>query len=98
MLELLHTLHQSLWVWLATDVLLWSLFVLFLLSLAVILRSPLQRAMWQRVFRQRLAVVSAVLLVIPPVSDRFVVPVAHDVCHQVALTILKHMAEVSNGV
>lgn len=64
MLELLHTLHQSLWVWLATDVLLWSLFVLFLLSLAVILRSPLQRAMWQRVFRQRLAVVSAVLLAV----------------------------------
>ena len=64
MLELLHTLNQSLWVWLATDVLLWSLFVLFLLSVVVILRSPLQRAMWQRVFRQRLAVVSAVLLAV----------------------------------
>lgn len=64
MFELLHTLNHSLWVWLATDVLLWGLFVLFLLSVVVILRSPLQRAVWQRVFRQRLAVVSAVLLAV----------------------------------
>lgn len=64
MLDLLHTLNNSLWVWLATDVLLWGLFGLFLVSLIVILRSPLQRALWQRVFRQRLAVVSAVLLAV----------------------------------
>ena len=57
-------LNQSLWVWLATDVLLWALFVLFLISVVVILRSPLQRAVWQKVFRQRLAVVSAVLLAV----------------------------------
>lgn len=64
MRDLLLTLSQSLWVWLATDVLLWGLFVLFLLSVAFILRSPLQRRVWQQVFRQRLAVVSAVLLVV----------------------------------
>ena len=58
------TLHQSLWVWLATDVLLWGLFALFLVALAAVLRSPLQRAVWQRVFRQRLAVVSAVVLAV----------------------------------
>ena len=58
------TLNNSLWVWLATDVLLWGLFALFLISLALITRSPLQRAVWQRVFRQRLAVVSAVLLAV----------------------------------
>ena len=58
------TLNQSLWVWLATDVLLWALFVLFLGSLVVIVRSPLQRMVWQKVFRQRLAVVSAVLLAV----------------------------------
>ncbi len=62
--SLFHTLNQSLWVWLATDVLLWSLFVLFILSVVVIARSPLQRAVWQKVFRQRLAVVSAVLLAV----------------------------------
>ena len=61
---LFSTLNQSLWVWLATDVLLWALFVLFLISVVVILRSPLQRAVWQKVFRQRLAVVSAVLLAV----------------------------------
>ncbi|MGI9143216.1 MAG: hypothetical protein ACR2IJ_08525 [Fluviibacter sp.] len=58
------TLNQSLWVWLATDVLLWMLFVLFVLSVVLIVRSPLQRAVWQKVFRQRLAVVSAVLLAV----------------------------------
>ncbi|MFZ9616330.1 MAG: ABC transporter permease, partial [Fluviibacter sp.] len=57
-------MSQSLWVWLATDVLLWALFVLLILSVVVILRSPLQRAVWQKVFRQRLAVVSAVLLAV----------------------------------
>ena len=62
--ELFSTLSQSLWVWLATDVLLWVLFVLFLFSVVVIVRSPLQRAVWQKVFRQRLAVVSTVLLAI----------------------------------
>jgi peptide/nickel transport system permease protein len=62
--SLLHTLNQSLWVWLATDVLLWSLFVLFIFSVVMIVRSPLQRAVWQKVFRQRLAVVSAVLLAV----------------------------------
>lgn len=62
--ELYVTLSQSLWVWLATDVLLWMLFVLFLLSVGVIVRSPLQRAVWQKVFRQRLAVISAVLLAV----------------------------------
>jgi peptide/nickel transport system permease protein len=61
---LFSTLSQSLWVWLATDVLLWLLFVLFLFSVVVIVRSPLQRAVWQKVFRQRLAVVSTVLLAI----------------------------------
>lgn len=61
---LFSTLNQSLWVWLATDVLLWTLFVLFVLSVLQILRSPLQRAVWQKVFRQRLAVVSAVLLAV----------------------------------
>jgi peptide/nickel transport system permease protein len=64
MASLFDTLNQSLWVWLATDVLLWALFVLFLVSVVIILRSPLQRAVWQRVFRQRLAVVSAVLLAV----------------------------------
>ena len=59
-----NTLNQSLWVWLATDVLLWALFVLFLISVVVIVRSPLQRVVWQKVFRQRLAVVSAVLLAV----------------------------------
>ncbi len=61
MSELFTTLNHSLWVWLATDVLLWALFVLFLFSLWIIVRSPLQRVVWQKVFRQRLAVVSAVL-------------------------------------
>ncbi|MFM7122477.1 MAG: hypothetical protein ACKOW6_02695, partial [Fluviibacter sp.] len=61
---LFSTLNQSLWVWLATDVLLWTLFILFILSVIVIIRSPLQRAVWQKVFRQRLAVVSAVLLAV----------------------------------
>ena len=56
------TLNQSLWVWLATDVLLWLLFGLFVCAVVIILRSPLQRALWAKVFRQRLAVVSAVLL------------------------------------
>lgn len=64
MASLFDTLNHSLWVWLATDVLLWSLFVLFGISVVIILRSPLQRAVWQRVFRQRLAVVSAVLLAV----------------------------------
>jgi peptide/nickel transport system permease protein len=64
MASLFDTLNQSLWVWLATDVLLWALFVLFLVSVVIILRSPLQRAVWQRVFRQRLAVMSAVLLAV----------------------------------
>lgn len=59
-----NTLNQSLWVWLSTDVLLWSLFLLFLISVVVIVRSPLQRVVWQKVFRQRLAVVSAVLLAV----------------------------------
>ncbi len=62
--NLFNTLSQSLWVWLATDVLLWALFVLFVLSVVVIVRSPLQRAVWQKVFRQRLAVISAVLLAV----------------------------------
>lgn len=56
------TLRDSLWVCLATDALLWSLFLAFLFGLWLILRSPLQRAVWQKVFQQRLAVVSAVLL------------------------------------
>lgn len=64
MSELFTTLNHSLWVWLATDVLLWALFVLFLFSLWIIVRSPLQRVVWQKVFRQRLAVVSAVLLAV----------------------------------
>ena len=62
MLNLLNILNDSLWVCLATDALLWALFLLFLLSVWVIVRSPLQRAVWAKVFRQRLAVVSAVLL------------------------------------
>lgn len=61
---LLSTLNQSLWVWLATDVLLWALFGLFVFSVIVIVRSPLQRVVWQKVFRQRLAVVSAVVLAV----------------------------------
>ena len=62
--SLFSTINQSLWVCLATDVLLWMLFVLFLFSVIVIVRSPLQRVVWQKVFRQRLAVVSAVLLAV----------------------------------
>lgn len=62
--SLFNTLSQSLWVGLATDVLLWALFVLFVISVGVIVRSPLQRAVWQKVFRQRLAVVSTVLLAV----------------------------------
>lgn len=62
--SLFSTINQSLWVCLATDLLLWVLFGLFVFSVIVIVRSPLQRAVWQKVFRQRLAVVSAVLLAI----------------------------------
>lgn len=61
------TLRDSLWVCLATDALLWLLAFAFLCGLVVILRSPLQRAVWQKVFRQRLAVVSAVLLAVAAV-------------------------------
>ena len=56
------TLRDSLWVCLATDALLWLLFFAFLLGLWLILRSPLQRAVWRKVFHQRFAVMSAVLL------------------------------------
>lgn len=55
-------LNDSLWVCLATDALLWLLFITFLCGLWFILRSPLQREVWRKVFQQRLAVVSAVLL------------------------------------
>lgn len=58
------TLRDSLWVCLATDALLWLLFLAFLIGLWVILRSPLQRAVWHKVFRQRLAVISAVLIAV----------------------------------
>ena len=61
------TLRDSLWVCLATDALLWLLAFAFLGGLVVILRSPLQRAVWQKVFQQRLAVVSAVLLAVAAV-------------------------------
>ena len=61
------TLRDSLWVCLATDALLWLLAFAFLCGLVVVLRSPLQRAVWQKVFRQRLAVVSAVLLAVAAV-------------------------------
>ena len=61
------TLRDSLWVLLATDALLWLLAFAFLFGLVVILRSPLQRAVWQKVFQQRLAVVSAVLLAVAAV-------------------------------
>lgn len=60
--DLFLTLRDSLWVCLATDALLWLLFFTFLFGLWLILRSPLQRAVWQKVFQQRLAVVSAVIL------------------------------------
>ena len=60
--DLILTLRDSLWVCLVTDALLWSLFFAFMIGLVVILRSPLQRAIWRKVFEQRLAVVSAVLL------------------------------------
>ena len=60
--DILRTLNDSLWVCLATDALLWLLFVAFVVGFIVILRSPLQRAVWRQVFRQRLAVVSALLL------------------------------------
>ncbi len=60
--DLFLTLRDSLWVCLATDGLLWSLFLAFLFGLWLILHSPLQRAVWQKVFQQRLAVVSTVLL------------------------------------
>ena len=62
--EFFYTLSHSLWVGLATDILLWVLFAIFLVSLGVIMRSPLQRAVWQKVFHQRLAVISAVLLAV----------------------------------
>ncbi len=62
LLEILLILRDSLWVCLATDALLWLLFFAFLIGLAIIMRSPLQRAVWRKVFEQRLAVVSAVLL------------------------------------
>ena len=57
-------LRDSLWVCLVTDALLWLLFFAFIVGLVVILRSPLQRAVWQKVFRQRMAVISAVLLAV----------------------------------
>lgn len=60
-------LRDSLWVCLATDALLGLLFVAFLVGLWVILRSPLQRDVWRKVFRQRLAVVSAVLIAVAAV-------------------------------
>lgn len=60
--QLFLTLRDSLWVCLPTDALLWLLFFAFLFGLWLILRSPLQRAVWRKVFQQRLAVVSAVLL------------------------------------
>lgn len=61
------TLRDSLWVCLATDALLWLLAFAFLFGLVVIMRSPLQRAVWHKVFKQRLAVVSAVLLAVAAV-------------------------------
>ena len=60
--QLFLTLRDSFWVCLPTDALLWLLFFAFLFGLWLILRSPLQRAVWRKVFQQRLAVVSAVLL------------------------------------
>lgn len=62
--DILRTLNDSLWVCLATDALLWLLFIAFVVGFVVILRSPLQRAVWRQVFRQRLAVVSALLLAV----------------------------------
>ena len=64
LIEILVILRDSLWVCLVTDALLWLLFFAFLAGLWVILRSPLQRALWQKVFRQRMAVISAVLLAV----------------------------------
>ena len=57
-------LRDSLWVCLVTDALLWLLFIGFLVGLVVILRSPLQRDVWRKVFQQRLAVVSSVILAV----------------------------------
>lgn len=64
LIEMLLILRDSLWVCLVTDALLWLLFFSFIAGLWVILRSPLQRGLWQKVFRQRMAVVSAVLLAV----------------------------------
>ncbi len=57
-------MRDSLWVCLVTDALLWLLFFAFVLGLVVILRSPLQRAVWRNVLQQRLAVVSTVILAV----------------------------------
>ncbi len=65
--QIVITLRDSLWVCLATDALLWLLFIAFLLGLWVILRSPIQRAVWAKVFAQKLAVVSALLLAVAAV-------------------------------
>ncbi len=62
LVQIITTLRDSLWVCLATDALLWLLFGAFLLGLWMILRSPIQRAVWAKVFAQKLAVVSALLL------------------------------------
>ena len=62
LLDLILILRDSLWVCLVTDALLWSLFFAFIVGLFIILRSPLQRAVWRKVFQQRMAVVSAVVL------------------------------------
>ncbi len=65
--QIVITLRDSLWVCLATDALLWLLFIAFLLGLWVVLRSPIQRAVWAKVFAQKLAVVSALLLAVAAV-------------------------------
>lgn len=65
--QIVITLRDSLWVCLATDALLWLLFIAFLLGLWVILRSPIQRAVWAKVFAQKLAVISALLLAVAAV-------------------------------
>ncbi len=64
LIEFFLILRDSLWVCLVTDALLWLLFSGFLVGLVVILRSPLQRDVWRKVFQQRLAVVSSVILAV----------------------------------
>lgn len=64
LIDFLLILRDSLWVCLVTDALLWLLFFGFVVGLVVILRSPLQRDVWRKVFQERLAVVSAVILAV----------------------------------